>query len=118
MKKVFLRTGEKSWVTAACNQYYNLSELKGVIRSAYPGTYVYIIENVEHDDSYDVSIKETIRKALTSGVDSLQTNTMPKYFFLQIIFLTDLDNDDFIFRMTTENKDDKIISCVNRIIFH
>jgi hypothetical protein len=127
-KPNFIRTGDKTWITRsiADNQFHKLQELRWDIQNLYRNVELKTIEDVQYyqDNSNDLSsrLKDAIDTAFGN---SSNTNTyispskpspMAKYYFLQITFIDDASNCDFILKCS--NPDDNIVKLVEKFYYN
>jgi hypothetical protein len=116
----FYKTSEYTWVTRSISDYnlVPLINLRWQVLAEYKDTIIKIIED-HHSINYEQSAITSIRQAFSQGVDSLTNNTQalsPKYYFLQITFLDDADNANFILKMS--DPEYIIVKKMNEIQFY
>jgi len=96
----FIRTGDRTWVTLTTTNHNNLLSIRSELKRLYPTAIVQIIEDVQYINH--LSIKSAIQQAFSSGVNSIYDHMNAGTYFMQITFLNDLDNSDFIMQMSSD----------------
>jgi hypothetical protein len=102
-KPNFIRISSRTWITRSYNdQNHNtLNDLKSAIRNIYfDSVEIKIVE--DHQFHYVGEFKYMFESAMRNGLHSIPNN--PKYFYLQITFLDDSNNADFIMKSTDSSQ--------------
>ena len=112
----FIRMGDRTWITRSASGCFDMfSHVRPLIKNAYPDALVKIIEDVQYEP-YGMTTKRQIEQAMTNGINSLSDDCISaKYYFIQITFLNDPDNVDFIMQMNIANN--PIKKCLDGVWF-
>jgi hypothetical protein len=111
----FIRIGERSWITMSTQSHAALHEIRYAIKNHYyQNVLIHTIEDVVYAESANMQIRDAVEQMLRNGVNSVPYQyTQPKFFFIQLTFLTDADNAEFIM-----NKPEIIMNKCQQANFH
>ena len=116
MYNKFIRMCDRSWITPSTTSHFHLNNLKMQLKTVYPNSLIQILEDVQIEN-YAPSVKQQISQALTTGIHSLSDYCINKAYFMQITFLSDEDNCNFIMHMSGDD-DNEIKRAMNNINFY
>jgi hypothetical protein len=114
--KNFIRISDRTWITKTTTDHNGLSGLRSTIKNQYKEAIIYIIEDHKYVN-YQQSLKQALQQVSNNGLQSLNENSQINYYFIQLTFLNDIDNSDFIMNVRPDNQLNDIVSRVNSIYF-